>query len=87
MMFKEKIKESIELYTGAKVTSIEVVKDPRITDSYAIQTKHLENAKERVCQWLLVHVDSTLSSSNLCNLLEEVEFTSWPPTSGNLKFF
>ena len=87
MMFKEKIKEAIELYTGAKVTSIEVVKDPVITDSYAIQTKHDKANKEHVRQWLLVHVDSTMSISNLCDLLEEVEFTSWPPTSGNLKFF
>ena len=76
----KKFKEAIESYTGKKVKSLEYIEDPQVENTYAIRT-------DKKYEWLVVRYKPTMSTEELENILEETEFTKWPPVSGKLKFW
>jgi hypothetical protein len=70
----------------ADPATIEVVPDPRVTGTWAAQFTDLKY-REPV-QLLFVTGGETGSDAEVLDrCLEEVEFDSWPPVSGNLQFF
>jgi len=78
-----KFKEAIEAYTGFRVTSIKVIEDPQVSETYAIRTK-IENENQ---DWLLVHYKEEWTQKQIEMNLEECEYETWPPVSSSLKFF
>lgn len=69
--------------------SIRVMKDPQVRGTFAVRFNDLDS--ERVVDLLFIteqrsegldSVDDVLSET-----LEEVEYESWPPKSGSLRFF
>jgi hypothetical protein len=82
-----KFKQGIETYSGQKVKKIEIVEDPKVSGTYAIRTLFEKDKPTEWSEWLLVHFDKKWTKEIISQNLEETEFTKWPPTSGNLKFF
>ena len=78
---KSRLKKAIELYTGEKVKTIVVYRDPQVDDCYAIKT----DGKN---EWLVTHLRDDDDAEKISfSRLEEAEFETWPPKSGNLQFF
>lgn len=70
------------------VGTVEVVADPQVDGTYAAQFQDVSDSRTvRTVQLLFVtgHEEGTVLEA-LEATLEEVEFTSWPPTSGSLRF-
>lgn len=66
--------------------SIRVTEDPQVRDTWAVRFNDL--ADERVVDLLFILGSEEGSISEVLDrCLEEVEYTSWPPVSGNLSFF
>jgi hypothetical protein len=76
----KKFKEAIEEYIGGKIKKIEFVEDPQVQGTYAIRSDKKE-------EWLLVHYNPAWTVKQTSDNLDEVEFTKWPPVSGELQFF
>jgi hypothetical protein len=83
MSIDQRLKEVIEYYTGKKITKLSVVADPQVSDTYAMQC----NFGKRICTFLITRFNSRCTAEEGADLLEEVEFESWPPCSGRLQFF
>lgn len=79
---KEQCKKAIEDYTGVKVKEIEVVEDNKVEGCYAMKAVMCK----RVCGKNTLYFLKTHSDPISYNTIEDVEFTSWPPKSGSLKF-
>jgi len=86
MSLKQTFTAGIQNYTGRIVKDVEVHADPKVTGSYAIRAfmKDGKTIDFLVCAgW-----DSEGRQPNVvADNLEETEFTTFPPPSGNLKFF
>ena len=80
---KEKFTKAIEEYSGNKVEKIKFVQDPKVPGTYAIRTT-LDGEQQ---DWLIVHYKHEWTDKEAAEQLEEIEFDSWPPVSGGLKFF
>ena len=78
-------KKAIEKYSGYKVKTIKVHPDPQVPGTYAIRTKNVIDSENQ--DWMICHYNSNWSLNELVNNIEECEYASWPPVSGNLKFF
>ena len=77
---KDEVVAAIREYTGRKVdaSKVEVFADPKVSGCYAARwTK----GKDDTVDMLFTNGEITADG------LEEVEFKSWPPTSGAPKFF
>lgn len=83
-MIEQKVIDGIEKYTGERPKSIEIAIDAKVKGTYAIRSK---TKNKTYLYWLLVGVDNNWTADDVCNNLEECEFTTWPPISGQLKFF
>jgi hypothetical protein len=73
-----------------KPGTIQIVPDPQVTGTYAVQFTDEENADTEggVVQLLFVTgLEEGTINEVLEATLEEVEFESWPPQSGSLRFF
>ena len=79
------LKAGIEQYSGHKVTNIKVHADPQVEGTYAIRTKVV--GEKESFDWLIVGYNEKLTTQEIEHKLEECEFKSWPPVSGNLQFF
>ena len=80
---KDQCKKAVEEYTGVKVKAIEVVRDPQVAGCVAMKcTMEKKINGEQDLYFLKTHSDPITSET-----LEEAEFESWPPKSGQLKFF
>jgi hypothetical protein len=68
--------DELNVYVDYKDTEnkIEVVPDPRVDGAYAVRVYRKED-------------DITFDLLWNRGAYDELEFTSWPPTSGDLKFF
>ena len=69
----------IKDYTGEKVTSLQVHEDPSVDNTFALRAT-LGNGT--TLDFLLVGASKNLSqcgATQISELLEEVEFTSFPP--------
>lgn len=82
------IKAGIEEHTDRSVASLQMHADPKVEGSYAIRAS-MDDGETidfvLLAHWLLK--SQTLTPSLVDENLEEVEFTSWPPSSGNMQFF
>jgi hypothetical protein len=88
----ELIKKAVELYLGSLfVASIDIIEDPQVAGTYAIRAnmvyttcpsdflliwKDIENLEQKV----------EFNPENIQHYLQEVDFETWPPKSGELKF-
>lgn len=78
----EELLPAIEYYTGSKVDSLRTKIDPRVRGTVAIRAMIEGN----VVDFLLVGYTVKMTPEEIANMLEEVEFSSWPPRSGELRF-
>ena len=87
------IKAGIELYTERKVESLERFDDPKVSGAMALRVTMEDKSKIDflICadgkNVKTLHRNFELTPGIVEQVLEEAEFTSWPPTSGRLKFF
>ena len=75
------ITAGIKDYTGEKVTSLALHQDPNVDNTYALRAA-LGNGTS--LDFLLVGGSLKLAhatATQISNLLEEVEYTAWPPNS------
>lgn len=79
------LKAGIEEYSGATVESMQVVADPQVAGTYAIRTRY--KGEKEYCDWLITRFFTVKTANEIAEMLEECEYESWPPVSGNLKFF
>ena len=80
---KDTIKKTIEHYTGEKVSSIKIKKDPQVPGAYGIRVE----IEGEIFDYLLTsQFSKSLKPEDLAEVLEECEFESWPPKSGSLLF-
>lgn len=83
----------VEEYMAVKPVKVEVVADPKVSGVFAIMaTFHGETSyygSEWKASFLLNtnDMDTGPDWGRYADYLEEVEFTSWPPVSGQPKFF
>jgi len=70
----------IEDYTGRKIKELKTHADPQVHSVYALQAKMTDG---ETLQFLL----DLRHGGDPEEYLEDVEFKSWPPKSGELKFF
>ena len=76
---------AVEHYTGRKVASLLRHDDPQVAGAVALRAT-LEGGD--VVDFLLSgNAPRCNTHQALADELEECEFESWPPRSGNLKFF
>jgi hypothetical protein len=73
MKRNERIKQAIGDYTGLAVNELDVCPDPKVEGTYAARAT-LSDGHVMTCLFI-----GEISTENL----EEVEFTTWPPSSGN----
>jgi len=83
MTIKEQCKKAVEEYTGVKVKSIQVIADPQVSGCYAMRAIMMEE----VCDTKTLYFIKTHSDPITADTIEDAEFESWPPKSGELKFF
>lgn len=74
------IQELLEKYTGKKMTKVEVMADPQVHGVWAAKA-WWGSGKRAMVQEFMLNVFEGEDS------IEEMEFTTWPPTSSTLKFF
>lgn len=89
-MDKEFFQAAIEFLTGRKVQGIDIIPDPKVSDTFAVQCQMKIGKKLENTQWLFIDVDNfSLDKTNIEKVatknLEETEFTTWPPASGSLR--
>ena len=73
------IGQAVAQYVGGTVLELEVVLDPHVAGCYAVQALvKPERGNATIVQFLITDVPI---SNVTCDHLEEVTFTSWPPTS------
>lgn len=88
--FDDLLKQGIELYSGRTVIHQSRHDDPRVPGSYALRVVLSGKGKKK---WLNVdflicdHCKPLRTPEDVAGVLEECSFSSWPPKSGNLKFF
>lgn len=71
--------EVVKNYTGRELEDLEVVPDPEVPAVYALQATFTDGQR---LQMLLK--DVALNKVTIDDI-EEVEFTSWPPTSNGFE--
>lgn len=96
MDIKDTIKAGVALYTGWHVDHVDVCCDPQVPGAYAVRascrrlTKKGVHKTSRTMDYLISgdwrFTASRLSPELVERHLEDVEYVSWPPTSGKLKF-
>lgn len=74
---QKKILIDAEEYSGKNFTDMEVVRDPRNRSMYAVRTVDTKGE-----EWTFLY---DMDAQDPMDAIEEVEFTSWPPTSGDAK--
>ena len=77
------LKKGIESYTEGTIDKILVYPDPQVAGTYAIRT----TIGKRVSDWLVCNLPSDATVGVVVDYLEECEFETWPPKSGDLQFF
>jgi len=80
--------EGISQHTGENITpkQVQFVQDPQVRNTWAIRVNGFHPDGEHE-DFLIVLHDTRPSVEAIDEMLEGVEFDSWPPTSGDLKFF
>ena len=66
--------------------TVEVFSDPEVAGTYAARFKDDEYDGEHTHLLFVTGTESGSDDEILSRCLEEVEFTTWPPTSGPLQF-
>jgi hypothetical protein len=79
----------ISEYTGKTVTEVKVHADPKVKGTYAIRASF---SGSHDIDFMVVggHIDGGIGKATpevIAENLEEIECKTWPPQSGNLKFF
>ena len=85
------LRRAVEVYTGYTVEHLEYVMDPNVPGTYAIKARFYRRKKNQPDSTYLYRVPKHTRLSEVDPkeaadlLLEEVEFSCWPPThSGGL---
>jgi hypothetical protein len=82
--------KGITEHTGQEVKpeQVEVVRDPRVSGTYAARVKDFRQGRAtETFDCLFIMDQDELTPENISEALEGVEFEQWPPVSGNLQFF
>lgn len=84
MLGSETARAIIQNYSGCSLAgyTVEVHPDPRVSTTYAIRISR-GNDQEF---YLLTNYTNNTGVASAAEFLEECEFSSWPPTSGKLRF-
>ena len=89
MASEQLIKAGIQFYTGSVVKDIKVSADPKVPDSYAVRV-HMQDGEQQdyvLCASWRGDGRRHITLQDIADNLEEASFESWPPPSGNLRFF
>ena len=78
---EENAKKVIEKYTGLKVKRVDIHYDPIVDGCYAMRV--IIDDDDQPVYFLKDARDKKLT----VDTIEEIKIESWPPPSGNLKFF
>ena len=80
--------EGISQHTGESITpkQIQFKQDPKVRNTWAVRVSGFPSEDDRM-DILLVLDDVQPSVEAIDEAIEEVEYDSWPPRSGELKFF
>jgi hypothetical protein len=65
--------------------TIQVMEDPQVRDTWAVQFTDADG--ETVQLMFVCGYEQGMPDEVLENCLEEVEYETWPPQSGSLRFF
>ena len=87
---KERIKAAVENYTGEKVAELAIHPDPKVEGVYAVRARLVDCDCPLDFLWNVHEAEDEqpigrMTADSL--VLEECEFSQWPPKSGKLKFF
>jgi len=83
----DNLKKVIEEYSGYKLQKILFEPDPLISETYAIRTYYNIKKPKEFFDWLIIRYNPNDTVEENSHRLEECEFKSWPPKSGNIRFF
>jgi len=78
---EREIQKAVEDYAGKELLNLDVIPDPQVPGSFAIKAVYKAFPDKPV--FFLISAGDPIS----WEYLEEVEFESWPPRSGRLRFF
>lgn len=76
-------KAGVELYLGLCLREIALFEDPKVAGTFAIRAISVPG---ETFTFLVIGYQSTWDKGTFADNLEECEFSSWPPTSGGLKW-
>ena len=68
---------AVRYYSGKLPSNFEVIEDPKVQNTFAIQCR----INGQTQQFLIEGYSNMKPVFRLADLLEECEFTNWPPTS------
>lgn len=72
----------VEKYLGNVVDDLQTKEDPRVPGTVAVRATVDGNSVD----FIIVGYSEDMSPDDVMNNLEEVEFSTWPPRSGELRF-
>ena len=75
----EILKKAIGMYSGKTILKIQIHPDPKVAGTYAIRADGMD--------FLITRFPSLKTYKDIIDNLEDVEWETWPPKSGDLKFF
>lgn len=86
MKVSELLKAGLESYTGRKVSNLKTFKDPKVDGAYALRV-NFEKFGDEIFDFLVTNLEGGMSPDDVAELVEETDYTEWPPKVGNPKFF
>jgi len=78
------LSQGVVQYSGKQPRGVEIVGDRKVPGTYALRVHYTDDTE---ATFLITGFHSGCTAEFVEQNLEEVEFTTWPPTSGELKFF
>lgn len=87
---KARITKAVADYTGEEPATIQIEADPKVSGVYAVRATFEGGDYPVDFLWNRHEADQAEGIAGMspdAEVLEEVEFESWPPASGSPKFF
>jgi hypothetical protein len=79
---KAALLDAVIRYSAQQVDDLAFIEDPKVAGTFAIRATTCGFAS----YYLICHASSAASVDELVDMIEEADFTEWPPKSGALKF-
>lgn len=87
-VFATHLKNCVEHYTGEKANIVDWMADPKVPNAFAVKAEILAKNFDNPIYFLFTNFGmKTPVDEAAQEHMEEVEFSQWPPTSGELRFF